>query len=389
LDYLYKICILPETTEARNANDFCDTVETVEPLQKKFFEYDIDVVGNERFVRFRSDFAKHLFNGFLMDVAKKTQMKVSQDDMARIADVLADLSEKQMADYLYVLQKTERVINYGNALDVFFIGINTPLRIEDNMFIESRAFKKWFIQNFKVGIKITEKEYTQLLQAWLNIAENSTIVEDPLRNDIVDALQNMLDSCIFYDNFTSEAKERLLVNKNSNIAVVNREKNELWITSKIVSTLTQIEGKSIKIQTIREMFSQIVKNAKAVKKITAVIDGKKKSTSIRFWVFDYEKICEMFPDIGEKELVISMNDISDREFVSSINADMITNDAQTLIAIAEKVFDRIKMRGYSYSGMETEISAVLSGHITEPDKIREVIGKMINIINQNMPYDVE
>ncbi len=389
MDYLYKICILPENIEMYNEHDFCDTIETVEPLQKKFFEYEIEKIGEKTFVNFKSDFAKYVFNNFLVFVAEKSQIPLTPDDKIRIANILGDLSEKQMADFLFVLQKTEKVINYGTALDVFFHGINSPLRIEDNMFIDSKAFKKWFIQNFKVGIKITEKEYTQILQAWLNMAEKSTIAEDPLRNDVVDALQNMLDSCIFYNGFTTEAKERLLVNKNSNIAVVIKEKNELWVTAKLVATLTQIEGKSIKINTIREMFSHIIKNPKGTKKITAIIDGKKKVNVIKFWIFDYEKICEMFPDIEEKELVITMNDMPDREFLVSVSADMGTDDVPTLVAVAEKIFERIKLRKYQYSDIENEITAVLSGQVTEPDKIKEVIGKMIKVIEQNISSDID
>ena len=382
--FRYKICIYPEFGDIKEGNTLCNVIELLKPLDAKDFEYThLDTLDGD--VKIRNEDLDAIIPKGIDQALKIMNISIPWNERTDLIEKLLDklkvLVEKQIIDRIFLLQRTEKVIDYGNALDVHFRGINIPARIEDNDFLDPRDFKKWIIQNFKTPIRLTESEYQQLLANWFAMAEKKIVIEDPLANTVIENFLTILQTSFIYDSWQDEAVERLVVSGHGSYTLIV-EDNKLWVHTKIISSLGKTEKTAIKVEKIREILKDLLIQDDAQKLLTLRKDGEVTRKHIRFWVFDWEKIKRYYPNLNEKVLISEERSGID---VASIRAEMNTSDINKLLDIIRSLWDTVQAKQIALSEELTDdIKWVLDPEkakdLDNDEWLKEIIEKILNAI---------
>ena len=338
--FRYKLCIFSEDLKQE---DNCSIIELTSPLSKSDFEYEVYERGQDDvIIKIKNEEIDDVFFKRLRNAIGDFSKKEVADKVIELLEKLKELLEKQVANDVFILSMTEKVKDYGGILDVYFKGINVPKRIEEDDLLDSRGFKKWFIQNFRTRIKITEDEYSSLIQNWFNMAERHYVSEDPLTSFFLENFLSTLNNSYIYNGWTNEAMDRLLNNQGAFTFVVFQGK--LWVPAKVMQSLRKAEKTPIKAEKIRSLFKDFLINDNSVKDVFTVTNDKKVSKSVKFWVFDWEKMKIYYPSLSNKELIEASDEQKQEiDIIDNIkNNYKNTIDIPTLLSYIRILWDKVQ-----------------------------------------------
>lgn len=381
--FRYKFCIYPENI-TEFTDEYCEEFEILEPLSKSNFDYKIlyDDPNNPIF-KINNEQINDIFSKRLARAVPQRSALQSKEAL-NLVEKIGDLLEKQVATDVYILKMTERVVDYSGTLDVYFKGISVPKRIEDNDFLDSRDFKKWFIQNFKMRIKISDEEYQQLIQNWFDMAEQHSTAEDPLTSFFQENFLTALANSYIYEGWANEAMERLITNSGTFTFIVDGGK--LYVPSRIMNTLRKAEKVQIRAEKVRMLFKDFLVRDDVSKKLMVSIDGKKEMKVVKFWVFNWEKMREYYPSIASKELIKAENE--EINIYQKMLDQAKTTDIFTLLSIIKELKDKIDIDKIAITEeLKGDIEFVLNPEnqkdMDNYEWLQKIIEKMVKEVQQS------
>ncbi len=381
--FRYKFCIFSNNLK----EDSCSIIEFTSPLSKSDFEYNvIDIDPENVIIKLKNEDVGDVFFKRLRNAIGNYSNRDTANKVIELLEKLKELLEKQVANDVFILNMTEKVKDYGGVLDVYFKEINVPKRIEEDDLLDSRGFKKWFIQNFRMRIKLSDDEYASLIQNWFNMAERHYISEDPLTSFFLENFLATLNNSYIYNGWTNEAMDRLLNNQGAFTFVVFQGK--LWVPAKVMQSLRKAEKTPIKAEKVRAVFKDFLINDNSVKDVFTLTNEKKTSKSVKFWVLDWEKMKIYYPSLANKELIEASEEQENQtDEINEIKKSYrSTIDIPTLLSYIRILWDKIQENGIQIdSNLEGDIRFVIDPanqkDMDNYEWLQEIIEKTLSFFN--------
>ena len=196
-----------------------------------------------------------------------------------------------------ILASTKKIISYGPAsgLDVY-LDYQSPFRLKDDDFVNPKNFQIWFAATHKKHAEFSSAtDWKSLVDEWMASAEDKTADQDPLVPDVIGMICDKVKGCRVYDGFSEEAVEGLLM--KSNIFFLRNRR--LLVTAKSYASILDECGTSTR--KMRQFVSPFLKKRDSLP--LQVKDAEGKRHSIRFWVFDWDALCEHRSDLADKAII--------------------------------------------------------------------------------------
>ncbi|MEM3192874.1 MAG: hypothetical protein QW292_12490 [Candidatus Parvarchaeota archaeon] len=230
-----------------------------------------------------------------MDLAKHLFVLAGKDASAEIANTINEMWRKEIEGSApastEIFLDTVKVVSYGPAsgLDVSIGSENRKFRLHDEDFISPKNFKIWYASEFGKVPEISMEEWKSMVEGWMSIAERRTSMDDDLVPSIWEDFMETLRMNTIYDEFSEELLDNL---RTSNVSEFVLQGNSLYVYNRIYEHLrTKFD---LKARKLREYFLPFLLES-------STRNVHKGQWQCRFWVLDWTKLKERFPEIKEFE----------------------------------------------------------------------------------------
>lgn len=223
----------------------------------------------------------------------------------KLIEFVIEVISHERVNTIYLLKHTQKVVDYGVfGMDVFFDNVQLPCRIED--ILDVKDFIRWAIPNFKAIVDITPEEYKQLCVNWIRMAEKGTIVENPLTDQFTESFINEILRSKIYYGWNQDGVNEIYAKKEARVIFVVA--NKVYIPAITIQNLANMQRTPVKIEKVREILKDFYITSE-LKHLYSEQNGKRESFGRRFWVFDWEKLKNTIPNLGDKNIIVDENNI--------------------------------------------------------------------------------